>query len=1116
MADQALTLLWRIALAVLGIPLAIGAGAIFLRAACQLCRVPVPRFLKAMGVVFVTALACGAVWAIVLFLTQLPRPPPGAPDDSARALLARLLAVPFLILIPAAIYQNALAIESLRRAIFVRVAELGIAVVLTLAVLGVVVVGIYATDRIRNPVVHVPEQPREDPAVLRERLAQSRRSHAVNLMEEGERFVRAGSTREADVAFRDALTLWKQLAADARGETEFRQQQARCQAGLGALAARNRQTKESLEAYQEAAALWRQLAAEFPAEPQYPEALAQSLRAQAGLLRQTGANAVAAATYRDALGLLEPLTRTAPERPAAALLLAETTNELADLLAAMGQTDEAEAAWRQAAALGQQLVGTHTEPAYRRALARSRAGLAGLLAQRGRRPEAESTYRKAMALDRALATEVASEPAHRAALAQDQQGLARLLAETGRPAEAEPVYREALALRRQLVAEQSTQADYRKDLAETLLQLALLLEARKDLDAARRLLEEAVPHHEATRQADSADPRIPRLFRDNRGALAEICLSLGDHAKAAQAARQLLEVRVDPGPDAYHAAHVLVRCVPLAQKDAQSSATQRDALIGTYELEASSALRQALERGPVGDHAADRSDFEPLRHLAESQAASARQQPAQAQRYYQAAADVWQQLATCFPAVPDYHRELAQTWTALAELATSANDLYGARDAYRKAIASLKTLAGGPADARTIREQLARCNDRLGRVQEKNRIWQDAEAAYRESLALWQQLAADHPDAAGYRQAVAAGYLRLADYLHDGSRWQQAEPLLQQAIALQKQLAADFPAEAAYRRDLARCYDQLGQIQLRTRRAVLAATTLQDAIAAWKTLATTDHAAPEDRQALAESLGQLAGLYPWTRRLPEAEPPARDALAVWKQLAADLPKEPVYREGLARSYAELGALLHRTGRDADAETAYREAVSLGRKLAAEAPKRAAARNDLAAALVQLALLLRGRDAVEARRLLEEGLPHHEAAVAANYGNDSFRRNLVVNRRTLAEILVDAGDHAAAAVAVRTLLRYSTARTPDSFDAGRLLARCVPLAEQDGKLPEAKRTELAGVYGREAVVALFNAAQSFPPNAARMLKDPALAPLHNRGDFKQLLLQYDPKPRPQGR
>jgi tetratricopeptide (TPR) repeat protein len=295
-------------------------------------------------------------------------------------------------------------------------------------------------------------------------------------------------------------------------------------------------------------------------------------------------------------------------------------------------------------------------------------------------------------------------------------------------------------------------------------------------------------------------------------------------------------------------------------------------------------------------------------------------------------------------------------------------------------------------------------------------------------------------------------------------RAQEAEAEFRAALDLEQRLADDHPDVADYRRRLAATHNNLG-VLLRLARQFLA-----------------------------------------------AEKEDRTALALRRRLADVYPAVPDYRQELAVSHNNLGLTLMNTGHTREAEKEYQQALALQQRLADDFPNVPAYQNDLAATLVDLALLLQRRqDWAGARRLLEEALPHHKAALKVNPRNPAYRAFFRNNTRALARTLLHLGDHAAAAAAAGRLAETAVNPPNDLYNAACFLARCVPLAAKDDKLPPARRKELAQEYAGRAMTTLRQAVAKGYKNAAHLKKDRDLDPLRSRDDFQKLLADLEKPP-----
>src|SRR5262249_50665796 len=119
---------------------------------------------------------------------------------------------------------------------------------------------------------------------------------------------------------------------------------------------------------------------------------------------------------------------------------------------------------------------------------------------------------------------------------------------------------------------------------------------RQEFAVAVALLEQARPHHQAVLQVNPKDPAYRGCYRTNLRLLADSHLGLADYARAAATADQLAGLGYDPATDVPYAAYILARCLPLAAKDAQLSATDRKTLARTYADRAKQLLGQATQR----------------------------------------------------------------------------------------------------------------------------------------------------------------------------------------------------------------------------------------------------------------------------------------------------------------------------------------------------------------------------------------------------------------------------------------------------------------------------------------------------------------------------------------
>jgi tetratricopeptide (TPR) repeat protein len=435
----------------------------------------------------------------------------------------------------------------------------------------------------------------------------------------------------------------------------------------------------------------------------------------------------------------------------------------------------------------------------------------------------------------------------------------------------------------------------------------------------------------------------------------------------------------------------------------------------------------------------------------------------EAEAAYGHSRDRYAQLAADFPTNPEYHDQLARAHTNRGTLFETVGRPQEAGAEYRKALAVYGGLAPDLAARPEVRQGIARSHNSLAVLYKINGRLKEAEAEYREALAIQEQLAAEFPDRLEFRWDLAQSHHNLSILLRDTERWQQGEASCRQALALQQRLAGEDPNNPEYRHELAGSYNALGNFLL--------------------------HA----------------------RKPKEAEEAFRNALTLHRGLALEFPARLDYRQELAADLNNRGILFYQTGRPQEAEAAYREGLAMSQRLARDSPQVPTYQNEVAGGMVNLALVLRDQGKLdEAVRLLQEAVPYHQAALRVNPQHPAYRSFYCNNRWALAGTYLRLGQHAEAAAAAEEYARLAVRPAGDLYPAACYLARCVPLAEKDAKLPPSRRQELAEGYAARAVALLRQAVQKGYNNVPHLKKDPDLDALRQRPDFRELLADLEAK------
>jgi serine/threonine protein kinase len=433
----------------------------------------------------------------------------------------------------------------------------------------------------------------------------------------------------------------------------------------------------------------------------------------------------------------------------------------------------------------------------------------------------------------------------------------------------------------------------------------------------------------------------------------------------------------------------------------------------------------------------------------------------EAEQDYDQAVEIQGQLASDFPARPEFQETLAKTLTARGIL------LY---------------TTGRP---------------------------KEAERDYDRALGIQKKLAAEFPARPEFREQVATTHNNRGSVRADTGRFPEAVNDFDEALGIRERLAADFPARPEYRDELAASHANRARVRYTTNRMPEAAKDFDRAVDIYSQLRADFPSRPEFRQNLARSHLGRAALLRHLGRLKESEQDYDWAVGGLKQLSADFPARPAFRQDLAMCHNNRGKLLYQSGRAQEAERAYDLALGLRRQLAADFPDQPDRRNELADTYLNLALLYKQRgDWAAAKRLLLEGGPHHRAALTANPRHPGYRQSYNTHLGALTAThagLLEREDAIRTAETCRDVGRDAAA---DAYDAARFLSLCVSIVAKHDKLDATQREEEARLYSDAAMKLLREAVGRGYKNVAHLASDADFAPLRQREDFRKLMAELD--------
>jgi serine/threonine protein kinase/tetratricopeptide (TPR) repeat protein len=420
---------------------------------------------------------------------------------------------------------------------------------------------------------------------------------------------------EAEQEYGQAVSLCEQLATDFPADPEFRDELARNHNNRGIVLSATGHPKEAERDYGQAVNLFKQLAADFPARPDFRQELANCHNSRGILLYEMGRPQEAGEDFGQALSIRKQLVTDMPSRPDFRQDLAMSCNNQGNLLRADGRMAEAEKYHEQALDIRKQLAADFpSRPELRKDLARGHYNRAEMLAGTARPKEAEKDYDQALGLFKQLTADFPSRPEFRQQQAQTLDSRGAMLATAGRLKEAEKDFDEALSLYQQLAADSPNQPDLRNYLAGTCLNLARLHKDQGDWLAAKRLLLEGRPHHMAALLAKPRHPEYRQFYRGHLGLLTEVHAGLLEPEDAVRTAEACRDLGWDAPTDTYDAARFLSLCIPIVAKHAKPDDKQRKEAAQFYGDAAIKLLREAVNKGYKDvAHMKKDADLAPLR-----------------------------------------------------------------------------------------------------------------------------------------------------------------------------------------------------------------------------------------------------------------------------------------------------------------------------------------------------------------------------------------------------------------------------------------------------------------------------------------------------------------------
>jgi serine/threonine protein kinase len=447
----------------------------------------------------------------------------------------------------------------------------------------------------------------------------------------------------------------------------------------------------------------------------------------------------------------------------------------------------------------------------------------------------------------------------------------------------------------------------------------------------------------------------------------------------------------------------------------------------------------------------------------------------------------------------DFQKARAAAYHSLANLYAKTGREGKAELAYLEAKRALEQVLGIQAADPDVRSDLALCFHNLGALYRTEGKNLETERALQQSLKIWEHLLKDFPTDAGNQEGVASVCRSLAIYYEESGNRGKAEAAHRRALALYQALARANPAVTHYQNRLAATYHNIGNFYLEGGQAADAEKNLRDALEINEALAAAHPMRPDFQEGLALNHSNLGRLYFRTGQMASAEAAYQKALPLLESLVTNHPNMTDMAVRLSIAYRGMGDVLTEDGRLPASLDWFTRAIQLAEKTRNQAPAHFGARQTLGNAYFSRAYTL------TRLRRLEEAKPDWDNALALAQGEQIPRFRL-----HRASLLVQAGQHAPAAVEAERLLDTASMTGEIIYNAACVFALCSAAAGQDMQLTPTERDALVERHAARAVALLAKAeaAGFFEGSANRnhVRKDVDLQSLRSRDDFMKWLAE----------
>jgi serine/threonine-protein kinase len=453
-------------------------------------------------------------------------------------------------------------------------------------------------------------------------------------------------------------------------------------------------------------------------------------------------------------------------------------------------------------------------------------------------------------------------------------------------------------------------------------------------------------------------------------------------------------------------------------------------------------------------------------------------------------------LAVDHPTVARYRADLAQSYHNLGHLLDVAGRPAEAFDLLRQGLEISERLVNDHPDVSRYQVDQAAIHNFMGNALRDTNRTAEALESYQRAVEIQKRLVNDYPGAALYQSGLADTHLLIAYLLGVTGRAAEALGSHRQGLQIREQLVRAYPSLAGYQDRLALSLFYVGDLLEQQRQPALALESIERALPIRQRLADENPTVTEYQRHLAEVLDYMGYLQGLLDRSDEALESHRRAIATYDRLVRANPGVPAFHRGLALAHFHVGYLLGVLGRSDEALGAHGRAQEIFERLARENPSVPTYQNDVGDTLNYVAEIeIRQGKWHEARKRLDAAIERQRAALSLSPLQSPYQRALRLDLFNLAKVYQALNQPTDALRVIRELAKLSRDDPTHLYGVACAQALCVPLVHRE------QQRALAD----EAVQTLKQAILAGWSDAGWASRDPDLAPLHARTDFRRLIV-----------